>query len=164
MRIERAIDDVREAETALAERLRVVGERHAAEHDLFHLGHTLAQQCAAHLGALQPFAERYGAASTAGAAGAATSPGVMETLRRKASELLGHSESTGLLLLTDLRENYLTAQRAEIGWIILLQAARATRDAELIDAATSCHEQTEGVARWLRTKIKAAAPQILVAG
>jgi hypothetical protein len=164
MKIDRAIEDVREAEIELAKRLRVVGERHAVEHDLYHIGHTLAAQCAEHLLALQPFTERYGAASTAEDADAATSPGVMETLRHKTAELLGRSEMTGLLLLTDLRDNYLSAHRAEISWIILLQAAKAARDAELITTATTCQHDAELTVKWLRTKIKVATPQILATG
>jgi hypothetical protein len=164
VKIDRAIDDVREAETELAKRLVAVAERHAVEHDLYHLGHTLARQCVARLEALRPFAERYGATSVLDGTGAGTSPGLLETLRRKASEVLGRSEASGLVLLGDLRESYLEAHRAEISWVILLQAAKAARDPELIKAATSSHEASQGVSKWLRTKIKVAAPQILVSG
>lgn len=43
MKLDKAIDDVQEAEADLATRLRVVAERHATEHDIYHLGHTLAR-------------------------------------------------------------------------------------------------------------------------
>jgi hypothetical protein len=161
MKLDRAIEDVREAEVDLAKRLRIVGERHAVEHDLYHMGHSRADKCAEHLVKLQPFAERYGAASTAESAGASSSPGLMETLRQKTSELLGRSEVTGLMLLADLRKNYLVAQRAEISWIVLIQVAKAARDSELLAAAMKCHEETEMTAKWLRTKIKVACPQVL---
>jgi len=161
MKLDRAIEDVREAEIDLAKRLRIVGERHAVEHDLYHLGHSRADKCAEHLEKLQPFAERYGARSTAEHAGVSSSPGLMETLRQKTSELLGRSEVTGLMLLADLRKNYLVTQQAEISWIVLIQTAKAARDSELLAAATACHEETEMTAKWLRTKIKVACPQIL---
>jgi hypothetical protein len=164
MKIDRAIEDVREAEVDLAKRLRIVGERHAVEHDLYHLGHSRADKCAEHLEKLQPFAERYGAASTAQHADHSASPGLMDTLRHKTSELLGRSEATGLMLLADLRKNYLVAQRAEISWIVLIQVAKASRDTELLAVATACHLETEVTAKWMRTKIKVACPQILATG
>jgi hypothetical protein len=37
-----------EAETGLAAEYRAVADRHAAEHDIYYLGHTLATQCDEH--------------------------------------------------------------------------------------------------------------------
>lgn len=160
MKIGRAIEDVRDAEVELAEGLRRTAERHAAEHDVYHLGHTLAGQSRDRVRSLRPFAARYGVDDIPDPSPPATA-GVIEAVRRKASEMLGRSEASGLLLLADLRESYLIAQRAEISWVILLQAAKAARDAELIEAVTTAHEQAETTAKWLRTKLKAASPQIL---
>ena len=140
----------------------MVGERHAVEHDVYHLGHTLAKQCADHLERLAPFAERYGASPAADRVD--ESPGLLETLRHKSSELLGRSETSGLLLLRDLRNLYLTAQEAELAWIILAQAAQAVRDGELLREVTLCHEEAEMRGKWLRTKIKESAPQVLASG
>jgi hypothetical protein len=161
MKLDVAIKDVQDAETDLAKHLRAIGERHAAEHDLYHLGHSLARQCAEHLQRLGPFADRYGAS---GAGSVPESPGVIETLRRKSSELLGRSEASGLLLLKDLRSLYLSAQEAEIAWVILIQAAKAVRDGDLLDAATSCHQEAEACGKWLRTRIKESSPQVLATG
>ena len=44
MKLDQAIENVRRAERDLAGELRKVGERHAVEHDLYHLGQTLARQ------------------------------------------------------------------------------------------------------------------------
>jgi hypothetical protein len=66
--------------------------------------------------------------------------------------------------MSDVRDLYLAAQHAELAWVILLQAAKAKRDAELIDIVTSCHEETEMSGKWLRTRIKEAAPQVYAAG
>jgi hypothetical protein len=162
MKLDKAIEDVQDAEAELAKELRVVGERHAVDHDVHHLGHTLAKQCADHLERLAPFAERYGASSADNHVH--QSPGLLEALRHKSAELLGHSETSGLLLLRDLRNLYLTAQEAELAWVILAQAAKAVRDRELLDEVTRCHEEAEAHGKWLRTKIKESAPQILVAG
>jgi len=162
MKLDKAIEDVQDAEAELAKDLRAVGERHAVEHDLYHLSQTLAKQCGEHLERLAPFAERYGASSSDD--GAAESPGVLETLRRKSAELLGRSEAAGLLLLRDLRNAYLAAQEAEIAWVILAQAAQAARDRELLREVSRCHEEAELRGKWLRTRIKESAPQVLATG
>jgi hypothetical protein len=162
VRLDRAIAEAQEAEADLARELRAVGERHAAEHDLYHLGHTLARRCDEHLELLAPLAERHGASP--GDGGAAASPGLLETVRRTSAELLGRSEESGLLLLRDLRTLYLTAQEAEIAWVILAQAAQAARDRELLAVASRCHEHAQTRGTWLRTRIKETAPQALAAG
>ena len=162
MKMNKAIEDLHDAEADLAKRLRVTGERHASESDIYHLGHTLARQCAEHLTALAPFAERYGAKPAPDDVDA--SPGVLETVRRKSAEVVGRSEAAGLLLMADLRDLYLAAQHAELAWVILQQAAKARRDAELIEVVTRCHEQAEMCGKWLRTRIKEAAPQVYAAG
>jgi hypothetical protein len=92
------------------------------------------------------------------------SPGILEALRRRTAGIVGRSEAAGLLLMADLRDLYLTAQHAELAWVVLLQAAKARRDADLIDVVTRCHEQTEMCGKWLRTRIKEAAPQVYAAG
>ena len=162
MRLDRAIEDVQDAEQALADELRTVGERHAVDHDLYHLGHTLASQCAEHVERLEPFAVRYGAVTKA--AGGGDANGLLEALRRRTSELLGHSEHSGLLLLHDLKNLYLVAQEAELAWVILGQAAKAVRDAELLEVVGECEEEAQARAKWVRTRLKAAAPQVLAAG
>jgi hypothetical protein len=162
MNMNKAIEDLHDAEAELAKALRVTGERHASESDIYHLGHTLARQCAEHLEALAPFAERYGAKPAPDDVEA--SPGILEAVRRRTAGIVGRSEAAGLLLMADLRDLYLTAQHAELAWVVLLQAAKARRDADLIDVVTRCHEQTEMCGKWLRTRIKDAAPQVYAAG
>ena len=162
MKIDRAIQDVQDAEAQLAKRHRVTGERHAVEHDLYHLGHTLARQCAEHLTQLAPVARKYGVQAEDHSV--AESPGLLAAARHKASEVLGRTEATGLLLLRDLRDLYLCAQEAEIAWTILIQAAKAGRDSELLGIASSCQPQTETCAKWLRTRIKETSPQVLATG
>jgi hypothetical protein len=162
MKLGKAIEDVRDAEAELATQLQTVAERHAVEHDIYHLGPTLAQQCADHVQQLTPFAKTYGV--TLHPERISEPPGVLSTLRQKSAELIGRSEESGLLLLRDLRHLYLTAQQAEIAWVILEQGAQAVRDAALLHVAETCHEQTETCGKWLRSRIKESSPQILATG
>ena len=162
MKLDKAIEQAQEAETDLASELRKVGERHAVEHDLYHLSHTLARQCAQHLERLRPYAEQYGADTAS--ADVAETPPILERMRHKTAELLGRSEAMGLLLLRDLRNLYLQAQEAEIAWVILAQAAQAARDRDLVRTVAEIHEEAEMRGKWLRTRIKETSPQVLVAG
>jgi hypothetical protein len=160
MKIDRAIEQVQNAETDLAAELRTVGERHSIESDVYHVSHLLASRCASQLERLLPHAKRYGAPEHSEAK---ETPAVVERLRRMNSELTSRQESSGMLLLEDLRDVYLTAHRAELAWLILSQGARATRDPELLAAAREGREEAERRWRWLRTKIQESSPQVLVA-
>jgi hypothetical protein len=161
VKLDHAITEVQNAEADLGRRLRIISERHAVEHDLYHLGHTLAKQCAEHLDRLAPMARKYGVEPEDPPTG---SPGLLEKARHKGAELLGRSESAGLLLLDDLRDLYLCAQQAEIAWTILQQGAKAARDLELLEVITKSHPETEICAKWLRTRIKETSPQVLATG
>ncbi|MEU8804534.1 hypothetical protein [Spirillospora sp. NPDC048819] len=160
MKVDKAIDDVQKAEADLAKELRRLGERHAVEQDLYHLGLTLAKQCADHVERLAPFAERYGTSQPK----VDDSPGLLDTLRHASARMVGRSEIVGVLLLRDLRNLYLGAQEAEIAWVILAQAAQAARDRDLLDLTATCQEAAETRGKWLRTRIKVTAPQVLVSG
>jgi hypothetical protein len=162
VKIDKAIDDVQKAESALAKELRAIGERHATEHDIYHMTHTLANKCDDHLHELAPIAERYGASTSDN--GVPDAPSILQAVRHKSSELLGRSETAGLTLLHDLRKLYMAAQEAELDWVILGQAAQAVRDAELLEVTNSCHEHAEVRGKWLRTRIKESAPQVLGTG
>lgn len=163
MNIGVAIDGVQEAERDLSRRLLRCSQRHVAESDVYRQAQSRAEQSATHLERLRPFAERYGTEPVDDTA-RAVEPGPLASMREKASQLLARSEASGLVLVADLRDTYLAAQHAEIGWTLLLQSARAMRDNDLVGAATECHQQTELTAKWLRTKLKVAAPQAFAAG
>ena len=163
MKLDKAIELVTEAEEDLAKKLARLAGRHATEHDIYHLGHQLAEQSRERVGRLEPFGDELGADTPKLEAVAAVG-GPSDRLRRATATALGRSESTGMMLLLDLRDAYLIAQRAEISWVMLLQAARAARHVELEKVVTTCHEEAEGTAKWLRTHIKVSAPQVLATG
>ena len=68
---------------------------------------------------------------------------------------------SGLALLHDLRDVYVAAHRAEVGWIMLQQAAKAGRASELLAVVGTCAEEAEQTWKWLRTRIKETAPEAL---
>jgi hypothetical protein len=161
MKIDRAIEDICEAEVTLAEELRRVGERHAAESDVYHVTRLLSMRCATQVDRLRPHASHYGASDLASPA---EESAPIERARRMSSELLGKHGDAGALLLEDLRRLYLSAHGAELAWVELHQAARAARDGELEATAKRGCEEAERRWKWIRTKVKESSPQVLVAG
>jgi hypothetical protein len=152
------LDDLHEAETDLGRQYRAVAERHAAEHDVYHLCHTLAKQTDEHLEQVRHIADLFG--TTLSEPG--TFSNVLAAVRHKTSELVGRRQETGLLLLRDLRELYLMAEEANIHWIALGQVAQAVRDHELLGQVSGLQQQTLSQIKWLKTRIKQASPQVLV--
>jgi hypothetical protein len=137
------------AESNLAEGFRKVAEGHKQEVDVFHTADDLAGQCEAHIEKLRPFCERYGKER-------ATEPD------RLYHELFTQTRSGGLGLLRDLQDLYLMASACDIAWTMVGQAAQGARDAELLGVVDPCEGQTATQIKWLRTRMKQAAPQALL--
>lgn len=158
MKIHLALQEVHDAERALAGELRRVGEEHKADHDVFHLTRTLSGWCDEHLERLVPHGDRYGIALSADGG---EERGPLARLGEKGSELAGRRPEPGVLLLHDLRELHLAACRASLAWTVLGQGAQAVRDRELLDTVTACHPETIRTMKWTVQRIKEAAPQVL---
>ena len=137
------------AELHLAEAFRKVGEGHAAEADVYHTCNTLAEQCEAHAEGLGPFVERYGE-------GAPTEPD------RLYHDLFDQTRAGGLGLIRDLHDLYLMAHACDISWTMIGQAAQGAGDQELLEVVDACEGQTATQIKWLRTRMKQAAPQALL--
>jgi hypothetical protein len=152
-----ALEHLHGSVTDLVEDLRTTAERHAADHDVYHLAHALSEK-------YQALAERL--AKEIGKDGDDGGPGALselgERVRRATSNALAGTDKTGPLLLRDLRALYLQAQETEIDWTIVSQGAKAAREPTLIELCTEGLTETERIVRWLKTRIKETAPQVLV--
>ena len=137
------------AEANLAEAFREVGDGHADEADVFVICDKLAKDCDTHAERLRPFAERYGE----------DAPDEPDRLH---SELFSGPRSGGLALLRDLQDLYLMATECDLAWTLVGQAAQGARDTELIEVVQACEGQTTTQLKWLKTRMKQAAPQALV--
>jgi hypothetical protein len=137
------------AQTNLAGAFRETADGHAAEVDVAHLCRTLARQCDAHAERLRPFVDRYGE----------DAPAEPDRLH---SEIFHGSRTGGLGLLRDLQDLYLMAAECDISWTLIGQAAQGLRDDDLLEVVTTCEQETAIQLKWLRTRMKAAAPQALV--
>jgi hypothetical protein len=158
-----ALKELYRAEEDLADEYVKVGERLAAEHDVWYDCKRFAAQCHMHADAIRPFAsaheERLPPADAATVGETTTA-----ALRHKLSEALGRRPESGLLLLRSLRQLYLQAQEVSFHWIVAGQLAQATRDHELLAVVDELHRETLTQIKWLKTQVKQSSPQALVVG
>jgi hypothetical protein len=156
VKIDVALREAHEAEAELAERLLETGERHQAEHDVFHLTRTLHGWSQEHVRRLAEQGRRHGVQLDTDEHRA----WLVSRLREKSSELVGRRPEPALLL-GDLRDLHLAAARASLAWTALGQGAQAVDDAELLATVSACHPQTIRIMKWTVQKTKDAAQQAL---
>ncbi len=65
-------------------------------------------------------------------------------------------------LLRDLQDLYVMAHFCDITWTMIGQAAQGARDRELLEVVEACEGQTATQIKWLKTRMKQAAPQVLL--
>ena len=140
---------MRDTEADLAEGFRKVADGHAADADIYHTCRTLAKQCDAHAEALKPFVDRYGEQKS----------GEPDRLYH---DFLEETRSGSFGLLRDLQDLYMVANFCDITWTMIGQAAQGVRDPELLEVVNSCEGQTSTQIKWLKTRMKQAAPQTLL--
>src|SRR5215211_3481922 len=138
------------SEQTLADSFRAVAEGHAAEADVFHTCHQLAQWSDQHRERLAPVAARYGEDGS-----------VTEPERLHASGL-AEVRSGPVGLLRDLQDLHVLASLVQTTWTVIAQGAQGLRDSELLDIATSSNAETSRQLTWLNTRMKEAAPQALI--
>lgn len=138
-----------QAELDLADGYRKVGEAHAQEADVYYITHTLAKQCETHAEKLKPFVDRYGEEN----------PEEPEQLYH---EFFDQTRSGSLGLLRDMQDLYLMASACDISWIMIGQAAQGVRDGEFLEVVNSCEMEISNQLKWIRTRMKVAAPQTLI--
>ena len=137
------------AEFDLANGFRVVAEEHAEEPDVYHTCQTLAEQCEEHVEKLEPFVNRYGEEKP-------------EEPDRLYHELFDEVRQGSLGPLRDLQDLYLMAHFCDITWTMIGQAAQGARDRELLEVVETCEGETATQIKWLKTRMKQAAPQALL--
>ncbi|WP_262282031.1 hypothetical protein [Micromonospora sp. MA102] len=137
------------AQERLGDAFTEVGKAHGDEPDVFHTCEKLAKQCRTHAEKLAPFARRY----------AEEAPAEPDRLH---SELFSGTRTGPIGLLRDLQDLYLMAAQCDICWTVVGQAAYGARDEDLLGVVKACEQETAIQLKWLRTRMKQAAPQALV--
>ena len=140
---------IHRSEHELAEAMSQVADAHADEPDVYEDCRRLAADCRRHESLLQPFVDRYGEDAD-------------DEPEQLHGELFNGTRSGPIALLRDLHDLYLMATEVDISWTVILQAAQGARDHGLIDVVKQCEQETTIQLTWLRSRMKAAAPQALV--
>jgi hypothetical protein len=139
------------AQQRLARGFRAVADGHTDEADIVRLCTKLATQCERHADDLEAHVQRYQAEGAPG-----------DACERLCSDIFGGLRDGPVGLLRDLQDLYVMAAEVDIVWTLVGQAARGARDDELLAVVTGCEEETAIQLKWLRTRLKQAAPQALV--
>ena len=140
-----------ESERTLARSFREVAGAHGDEPDIHFLCQTLARQCDAHVERLQPSIERYGTAEDD------------DEPERLHADGVNEGRKGPLGMLRDLQDLYLLASMVDVTWTMVKQVAQALPDRDLLETVIACDQQTAVQLRWLETRMKQAAPQVLIA-
>lgn len=159
MKIGLALRDLHHDEGELARDLLHLSERHAANHEIYHVARDLAVWSQQHVRELAGVAGRYDEDLDPEPP---DEPGLLKTVREKSGEMVGRTRSPALLLLRDLREVYTRASGVSVDWELVAQAAQAVKDLELLDVAQRYHPQTLRQSRWANAQLKVLATQALV--
>ncbi|WP_336054842.1 hypothetical protein [Streptomyces sp. CA2R101] len=153
--------ELHQAETELADAYRAVAAAQTADPGTYYPCHTLAGQCDQHADRVRAWAERLRTSLHPPARPEAPSTG-RDALRHNSLELLGRRPGSGLLL-RDLSQLYVRAQTVSIHWIMLGQVAHALGDHDLLADVSTLHRENLTQAKWIKTRLKEATPQLLLA-
>lgn len=143
------LDLLKTSETTLGSSFTVVSAGHAPDADVHWTTARLARQCAAHADALAPVLARL-------------APPDEPAPERLHVQGMTAARGGPAGLLRDLQELYQLTGLVDITWTLVGQAAQALRDRGLLDVVDTCAPQTAAQLGWLRTRMKAAAPQTLL--
>jgi hypothetical protein len=157
-----ALSELHDAGIDLARSLDAAADRHSLDADMGLHCRTLAKRARHHAGLIAQHADRLGAGPLAERPPGALAS-ALSALREGAGAVLGHDPHAGELLLHDLRHLHRLAAEVEVGWWIVRQGALVHRDQGLHELFERCHEEAWNQLRWLKTKIKETAPQVLSA-
>jgi hypothetical protein len=137
-------------EQSLADAFAAIAAQHRDEPEIFGTAPLLASWSQEHI-------ERLGAAVAAFGKKPPLDPKLL------LSALFGGPRKGPTGLLNDLLELAMLAGEAQLLWALAGQGARVLRADHLLDLCTTLPVQTDRQKIWLETRIKAIAPQLLIA-
>ena len=149
MHIGRYINLVHRTEEDLVNAFKLVGKAHGDEVDVYQTCQLLASWSADLAQQLEPFAKRYNEEND-------------NEPDRLTKTLLKKTRKGSMALLRDLHDLYLIVSEVEVCCVILKQGGTGLRDKELVGVCEEIERQTKRQLSWLLTRMKSAAPQILI--
>lgn len=158
MKLDLVIEELHRSENHLVTVLMSMSDRHKADHEVFYVCRDMAGWSRQHVAELARIGRDFGLRLDPEAS---QDPGLLASVRQRASELMGRRSAPGLLLLADLRHLYREAAGTSLDWEILAQSAQGAKEQELLDLAERCHPQSLRQARWANAHLKVASPQVI---
>jgi hypothetical protein len=152
MHVDEYIHHVRDAEISLSMGLKKIIAQHAFETDVVEMCERFIRWSEQHLSALEEFESKAEDAS-----GETGKTNLFKTL-------FSNIQMGPYGLLRDLHALSLLIHNAQTSWTILNQAAMAMRNTSLETVCKQAGLHLNKESMWIETRIKNAAPQILVAG
>lgn len=149
MHIGRYINLVHRTEEDLVKAFKTVADAHGDEVDVYQTCMLLSSWSLKLANDLEKFAKQYKEKGD-------------DEPDRLTAVLLQKPRKGSMALLRDLHDIYLIATEVDICCTILKQAATGLRDEELLAACEETARQTKRQLSWLLTRMKSAAPQILI--
>jgi predicted RNA-binding Zn ribbon-like protein len=154
-----AIAELHDAELDLAGDLDAAAHKHALDADMLHHCTVLAGFARHRAAALRVHGEPYPASVGKESPGLLAS--AVDAVRELSAHVVGRREASAAVLLADLRDLHRAAAEIELGWWIVRQGALVHRDGDLYNLFETLHEEAWNTLRWLKTKVKETAPQVL---
>lgn len=139
------------SEQQLAEAFSKVSDHHSEEPDIYFMCRMLSGWSVRDAAMLEPMVEKY-----------AQERKKSEEPERLYQTLFKEPRKGALGILRDLHDLWLLVKEIEISASVLLQAARALRDMDLESVLMGINKDMKRQGDWLLTRIKQAAPQILM--
>jgi hypothetical protein len=137
------------AEKTLIEALSNVSKQHAFETDVAEMCAKFKLWSEQHLDSVEKLSAQFGKKDE-------------HTSEELSAALLSKSNLGSFGLLRDLHALSILVHHVHICWTVMLQASKALRNSEMETACTDCESHFKKEAMWLQTRIKSAAPQVLI--
>lgn len=151
MHIQDYLQLVLNSEQQMSDAFGKVADHHKDEPDIHFTCQMLGKWSEEHVIKIEPFRKKYSekASNT-------------KEPERLSQTLFKEPRKGPIALLRDLHDLWLLTKEIEVSWKVILQAAKALRDKELVSTGEELSMETKRQSDWLLTRIKQAAPQILV--
>lgn len=150
MHIGAYIELVHKSQQSLAEAFLLVANKHGEEPDVKEMCKLLASWSKDLVEKIKPFAVKYKEEDD-------------DEPDHLLKEFFKQNRTSALALLRDLHDLWLMANEAKLAAVLLRQGAQGLHDKELMSLCDELEQKSERQISWLLTRMKSAAPQVLIA-
>jgi hypothetical protein len=140
------------AEETLTKALHTISKQHTFEHDVVEMCEKFSRWSEQHLDAIKKLSKQF------------ENEEESEETTELSHSVPGKPRIGAFGLLRDLHGLSILIHEAQMCWTVLLQASKALRNSEMETSCEECVAHFKKESMWAMTKVKTAAPQVLVVG